>query len=130
MFSGSIGMTYEQGGSHRGGLAVITSIGDTLSLVDRVKHHVKAGISTVETSSNNAKELIHAYQIFNSVDRYKYKSFVVKGIDQRVSRLLELLDKNNIEYYKSYLFLNIFFISVNIETFEKYNKKTRFLAEF
>lgn len=101
MFSGSIGMTYEQGGSHRGGLAVITSIGDTLSLQDRVDHHVKAGLSTVETASKNARELISAFQQFNSVERFQYKTFVIKGISQRVDRLLSLLDKNNIDYFQA-----------------------------
>jgi hypothetical protein len=46
-YSGSIGMTFEQGGSGRAGLAVITQVGDTLTLQNRVDHHVTTGLSTV-----------------------------------------------------------------------------------
>ena len=98
MFSGSIGMTYEQGGSHRGGLAVINKLGDTLRLKDRVKHHVRAGISTIETASKNSSELIKEFQKFNNPDRFKYKSFIISGKRQKLNALLELLDKNSITY--------------------------------
>ena len=98
MFSGAIGMTYEQGGSHRGGLGVINSRGDTLTLKDRVDHHVCAGISTVETASQNAKRLIKEFNTFNDPKRFKYKSFIFSGNRHRVKSILALLDRNKIHY--------------------------------
>ena len=38
-YNGGVGMTYEQGGGGRAGLGIITSIGDTLTLKDRIAHH-------------------------------------------------------------------------------------------
>ena len=43
-------MTYEQGGHSRGGLAVQTATGDTLTLADRIAHHFTTGMSTIENS--------------------------------------------------------------------------------
>ena len=51
MYNGGIGMTYEQGGSGRAGLAVINSNGDTLSLKDRINGHFTTGMSTVEVAA-------------------------------------------------------------------------------
>ena len=100
-YSGSIGMTYEQGGSGRAGLAVITQVGDTLTLLDRVKHHVTTGLSTVEMASIHAGKLIKEFKSFHSVKNYKYKTFILAGEEQRLSSLLKLLDNNNVEYHKS-----------------------------
>ena len=41
-------MTYEQAGHSRGGLAVETEDGDTLTLNDRLTHHHTTGLSTIE----------------------------------------------------------------------------------
>ncbi len=45
-YNGGVGMTYEQGGSGRAGLGIKTSIGDTLTLKDRIAHHHTTGLST------------------------------------------------------------------------------------
>ncbi|MFW5726769.1 MAG: M14 family metallopeptidase, partial [bacterium] len=50
-YNGAIGMTYEQGGSGRAGLAVLTQEGDTLSLKDRIDHHVTTSLSTIEVTA-------------------------------------------------------------------------------
>jgi hypothetical protein len=100
-YNGAIGMTYEQGGSGRAGLAVITQVGDTLKLSDRVKHHVTTGLSTVEMASKNAPTLIKEFKSFHGSKNYKYKSFVLSGEEQRISSLLELLNNNQIDYYLS-----------------------------
>lgn len=97
-YSGSIGMTYEQGGSGRAGLAVITQVGDTLRLTDRVQHHVTTGLSTVEMASKNTPKLIKEFKSFHGNKNYKYKSFILSGDDQRLASLLTLLDNNQVEY--------------------------------
>jgi len=95
-YSGSIGMTFEQGGSGRAGLAVITQVGDTLSLKNRVDHHVTTGLSTVEMSSKNNEKLIKEYNSFCANKNYKYKSYVISGQQNKLQPLLELMKKNEI----------------------------------
>ncbi len=99
-YSGSIGMTYEQGGSGRAGLAVITQVGDTLRLADRVAHHVTTGLSTVETSARNAQKLVAEYQKFRKSKNYAYQTFVLRGTFAQLEPALELLQKNNIQWEK------------------------------
>lgn len=103
-FNGSIGMTYEQGGISAG-LGVINDEADTLTLVDRAMHHFTTSLSTVEASSLNAKKLLSEFKkyfstaVTNGVG--EYKSYVVKydATDaQKIDKLLDLLDKNGIQY--------------------------------
>lgn len=101
-YNGSIGMTYEQGGI-RAGLGILNSDGDTLTLVDRALHHYTTGMSTVEISSKNAAKLVQEFRTyFNTAltkPKGEFKAWVVKndGTD-RVIRLQELLDKNQIQW--------------------------------
>ncbi len=96
-YSGSIGMTYEQGGSGRAGLAVITQVGDTLSLKDRVSHHVTTGLSTVEMSAKNAAKLVKEYQQFCVQKNYKYKTYVLRSSQAKLEPLMTLMKKNSIQ---------------------------------
>lgn len=96
-YSGSIGMTYEQGGSGRAGLAVITQVGDTLSLKDRVTHHVTTGLSTVEMSAKNADKLIKEYQMFCALKVYRYKTYVLRSSQAKLEPLMALMKKNGIQ---------------------------------
>src|SRR5882762_3739900 len=61
LYNGAIGMTYEQGGHSRGGLAVVQEDGDTLTLHDRLIHHYTTGISAIEVASRNAAKLVKEY---------------------------------------------------------------------
>ncbi|MGB8193594.1 MAG: M14 metallopeptidase family protein [Chitinophagaceae bacterium] len=102
-YNGSIGMTYEQGGHSRGGLAVVTEDEDTLTLADRLEHHYTTSIATIEISSLNALRVqkeFHKY--FNdavNVGGGEFKSIVVKtdGGD-KLERLKKLLDRNAIDW--------------------------------
>lgn len=98
MYNGSIGMTYEQGGSGRAGLGIITSIGDTLTLKDRIAHHFTTGLSTVEVSSQNAQKLNEEFRKFHQNKAFKYKSYVLKGDKDKLNALKSLLEKHNIAY--------------------------------
>jgi len=53
VYSGAIGMTYEQGGIGAG-LTITTNEGDPLTLKDRLTHHFTNSLSTIEISSLNA----------------------------------------------------------------------------
>ncbi|HEA21268.1 hypothetical protein LCGC14_1473890 [marine sediment metagenome] len=97
-YNGSIGMTYEQGGSGRAGLAVETGVGDTLTLKDRIAHHFTTGISTVEISSQNAERLNTEFKKFYLPKDYKYKSYVLNGNADKLDALTRLLSQHEIEY--------------------------------
>lgn len=98
LYNGAIGMTYEQGGSGRAGLGITTSIGDTLTLKDRIDHHFTTGISTVEVASANAKKLNDEFKKFYTNKNFKYKSYVLNGSSSKINALATLLDQHEIKY--------------------------------
>lgn len=104
VYNGAIGMTYEQGGSGRAGLAVITAEKDTLTLKDRIKHHYTTGISTIEISSKNASKLVQEFETFFSKSINNppsvYKSYVIKNNNNsgKIADLLHFLDNMDIQY--------------------------------
>ncbi|QLG46394.1 M14 family zinc carboxypeptidase [Costertonia aggregata] len=97
-YNGGIGMTYEQGGSGRAGLGVLTSIGDTLTLNDRISHHHTTGLSTVEVAANNAEKLNTEFKKFYQNKDFKYKSYVLSGDKDKLTALKRLLIQHDIEY--------------------------------
>ncbi len=97
-YNGGIGMTYEQGGSGRAGLGIITSIGDTLTLKDRIAHHYTTGLSTVEVASKNAQQLNDEFKKFYQNKNFKYKSYVLNGNSAKLNALGRLLEQHEIEY--------------------------------
>lgn len=107
MFTGAIGMTYEQAGNSSGGRGIQLSNGDTLTLADRVIHHYTTGISTVEISSKNAGELVKNFESFYDRSQKNpvgpYKTYVIKGTNPegRLKALASLLDLNGIRYGRS-----------------------------
>ncbi|SEW38329.1 Zinc carboxypeptidase [Chitinophaga arvensicola] len=104
MYNGAIGMTYEQGGSGRAGVAVLKKDGDTLTLTDRIAHHFTTSMSTIEVASQQAEKIISEYtQYFEAAKKNPqggYKSYVVKagGNTEKLNSLAELLRKNNIAF--------------------------------
>ncbi|MEK6476483.1 M14 family metallopeptidase [Catalinimonas sp. 4WD22] len=106
-YNGAIGMTYEQGGSGRAGLAVLTEEGDTLTLTDRIAHHVTTSLSTIEISANNASKVVEEFDSFfeQAVNNPPgtYKSFVIKKSDNedKWEKLQNLLNTHEIEYFIS-----------------------------
>ncbi len=103
-YNGAIGMTYEKGGSGRAGLKVTTSIGDELSLEDRVLHHVAAGLATIEICSKNAEKLATEFSGYHREALRNpygaYKTYVIKPSDKNnnLKRLASLLDQHLIRY--------------------------------
>ena len=103
-YNGAIGMTIEKGGSGRAGLGMLNALGDTVSLEERIAHTHVAGISAVEVAAKHAQKLADEFGKYfktNSTNpKAKYKSFVIKGDQnpERVKALLNLLDKNGIQY--------------------------------
>lgn len=103
-FNGAIGMTYEQGGSGRAGLGILTALGDTLTLYDRIIHHHTSGMSTIEMTQQHGKRLLDEFEKYfkshESNPKGKYKTFVVKAgnNEARLNALKTLLDRNGIKY--------------------------------
>jgi hypothetical protein len=98
-YNGAIGMTYEQGGSGRAGLGVIIDNGDTLTLKDRIAHHLTTGLSTVEVAAANAATLNEEFRNFYGAPRdFRFTSFVLNGDADKQQALAALLDKHQISY--------------------------------
>ncbi|MBT8237046.1 MAG: zinc carboxypeptidase [Croceitalea sp.] len=97
-YNGSIGMTYEQGGSGRAGLAITTEDGDTLTLKDRIAHHLTTGLSTVEMATNNADKLNSEFKKFFQKRNFKYKSYVLNGKAGNLNALKRLLNSHEIKF--------------------------------
>jgi hypothetical protein len=102
LYSGAVGMTYEQGGIGAG-LSVITIDGDTLTLKDRIDHHFTAGMATLETVSKNADRLVQEFGRYFEKALVSppgiFKTYVVKAQNLgRLKRMAELLKKNHVEF--------------------------------
>jgi hypothetical protein len=101
-YSGAIGMTFEQGGGSRGGVAVITSDEDTLTLADRLEHHFTTGMSTIEVASRNSGRLIKEFRKYFADAQTKpageFKAWLIRTdqYSDRLERLKSLLERNNI----------------------------------
>ncbi len=103
-FNGAVGMTYEQGGSGRAGLAIRTAEGDTLTLAERIAHHHTTGLSTVETMAQNHRRVVAQFADYFAQARTAppgdYKTYVVKGENapDRLDALARHLDAQGIAY--------------------------------
>ncbi len=104
IFNGAIGMTFEQGGSGRAGLAIINQEEDTLTLKDRIAHHVTTSLSTIEVTAKNAQEVVRQFEQFyqqaNNNPAGTYKAFVIKtgNNPDKLQSLKALLDTHRIQY--------------------------------
>ncbi|WP_456424904.1 M14 family metallopeptidase [Rhodocaloribacter sp.] len=103
-FNGAIGMTYEQGGSGRAGLAVRTAEGDTLTLADRIAHHHTTSLSTVEATANHHDRVLAEFRAYYERAQNDppgpYKTYVIKGSDHpdRRDALAALLERQGIAF--------------------------------
>ena len=103
-YNGAFGMTYEQGGSGRAGLGVIKRDGDTLTLKQRIDHHLSTSFACMEAISANADKTVTEFIKFydnaqkNPVGQYKSFIFKTKGNESRTREFLNYLDKENFQY--------------------------------
>jgi len=97
-YHGAIGMTYEQGGSGRAGLAIRNSEGNLLTLKDRIAHHFTTGISTVEMASKNGGRLQKEMANFVQEGLNDPKTYVLSGSTDNLKALTHLLEKHQINY--------------------------------
>ncbi|MGB3619634.1 MAG: M14 metallopeptidase family protein, partial [Catalinimonas sp.] len=99
---GAIGMTYEQGGSGRAGLAYIVDNGDTLTLSERLIHHHTTGLSTVEAAATHADRLNQEFRAYfkRAVDAPDgtYKTYVLRGDTPARRDLLDYLTRQQVRW--------------------------------
>ena len=99
-YLGAIGMTYEQAGGGIAGLGILNSEGKNLTLVDRVKHHTVAGISTVEISSANSKKLNEEFINFFKPKNFN-TNYIMSGDRDKINQLSKFLRKHKIDFYST-----------------------------
>jgi Zinc carboxypeptidase len=103
-FNGAIGMTYEQAGNSSAGRAIFTETDDTLTLHDRIAHHLTSSLSTIEVSSQNATKLVESFRAYYATSATRppgqYKTFVISSRNDpnKVNALCQLLDQHQIRY--------------------------------
>ena len=100
-FMGAIGMTYEQAGHGRAGLAIDTDEGYELTLKDRVEHHLTTGISTLEVAARNSDRLVREFKEFYSNPGGQTKAYALRGSTDKLKVLTVLLDRHEIQYGQS-----------------------------
>ncbi|WP_128543600.1 M14 family metallopeptidase [Larkinella soli] len=103
-YNGAIGMTFEQGGGGRAGLAYQKNDGDTLTLRQRIDHHVSASFATLESVADRpdlvVKNFVSFFEKAQSNPVGEFRSYVIKtaGDEGRINALRRLLDNNQIRY--------------------------------
>ncbi len=103
VYSGAIGMTYEQGGIG-GGLTVTTTEGDPLTLKDRLTHHFTNSMSTIEVSSQNADRLADEFEKYfkenNTNPAAVYKTYVIKAENNpdKIKKITDWLSSHSIQF--------------------------------
>lgn len=103
-YNGAIGMTFEQGGSGQAGLAFLREDGDTLTLKDRIAHHVATSFGTLEAISSKKTEVIKNFQsYFNDAAKNgvgEYKTYVLRAANEKeaIGSLTKTLDRMQINY--------------------------------
>lgn len=144
-YSGAIGMTYEQGGSGRGGLAIRTETGDPLTLLDRLTHHHTTGLSTIEITSQHASRVVEEFgKYFReniNAPATPFKTYVIKADNSpdKLQTILSWLDQHKITYghttgksLKGFDYQQQLTTTVNVSTddiiISAYQPKSRFLT--
>lgn len=104
-YNGAIGITFEQGGGGRGGLALSRpDQNDTLTLKTRIEHHYVTSIATLETISSQKEKIVSEFIRFYDNAMQKpigtYKTYLIKsqGNEERTRSFAEWLNKQGFEY--------------------------------
>ncbi|MES2796613.1 MAG: zinc carboxypeptidase, partial [Bacteroidota bacterium] len=102
-FNGAIGMTYEQGGI-RGGLSYALEDGDTLTLQQRVSHHVASSFAAISALSNeankNVEEFIKYFEKSRNNPEALYQTYLIKTKDaeSKIEEFTKHMDLLGIKY--------------------------------
>jgi hypothetical protein len=103
-FNGAIGMTYEQGGSGRAGLAIAKEDGDTLTLAQRIAHHVATSFAALDALADNADknvdEFVKYFVNAHNNPEGNYQTYIIKtkGDESKINEFTSHLDRLGIKY--------------------------------
>lgn len=104
-YNGAIGITYEQGGGSRAGLALSRpDQNDTLTLKSRIEHHYITSLATLETISAQKEKIVSEFISFYDNAAQKpigsYKTYLIKsqGNEERVRAFSAWLTKQGFEF--------------------------------
>lgn len=103
-FNGAVGMTFEQAGNGRAGLAIVKADGDTLTLKDRIEHHVETSLATIGALGANSERAMKEFSSFfkNAAlnTSHPVKTYVVKTRDEpaKIRAFTNYLDKMGFQY--------------------------------
>lgn len=104
IFHGAAGMTFEQGGSGRAGLAIETAAGDTLTLAARAANHLATSLNNVAVASAERGRIVRAFgDYFASArrgDDASFGAYVVRASNPpaKLAALRRVLDHNGVAY--------------------------------
>ena len=94
---GAVGMTYEQAGHGRAGLAIERPDGDTLTLAQRAEHHRTSGAATLRAAAAQKTALLLDYASFHRDAARLPDILLVPGADAtRLDALLDQLHRQGI----------------------------------
>ena len=104
-FNGAIGMTYEQAGGSRAGLAVRKPNGQILTLRDRARSHFVTSIATIETSVKNKKERLqdfYSFWVTATNSNFPIKGYLISDAEdpERSNQVVETLLRQGIEVHQ------------------------------
>jgi hypothetical protein len=99
---GAIGMTYEQAGHGRAGLAIERPDGDTLTLRQRATQHRTAGNATLRATATRKADLLLDFARFHrTIDEGLPDILLLPGESGRTDALLELLRRQGIRFERA-----------------------------
>ena len=103
-FQGAVGMTYEQAGHSRAGLALDFEDRPTLTLADRTEHHFVASVATVQTAAQNREaRLMDFHRFFEADGNLTPDAYLIPPGDDppRTAQLIGLLMEHGAEVYRT-----------------------------
>src|SRR6056297_266490 len=101
MLRGAIGMTYEQEGHQVAGLTYLKDNGDTLKLMDRLRHHHTAAMATVEKAFDLRSQLLSKQRMFYRAKAKSTAYYIYSPSDSVLAlqgELEQLLQQNQIPF--------------------------------
>lgn len=102
LFRGAIGMTYEQGGGPRSGLAVTQENGHVLTLEDRIMNHVHSSFALLDVCADQTPSLLSQssryYEVARAGSNGTYGAYVLPAGQPGLAQLLPLLERHGIAF--------------------------------
>ncbi|MCU0452639.1 MAG: M14 family metallopeptidase [Bacteroidetes bacterium] len=104
-FNGAIGMTFEQAGGGRAGLAIRRPDGTMLTLLERIRNHFVTSLTTIETTVRRRQERLRDFAAFwrSSIESNDAPRTVLIRTDRDPAlgqRLARVLSSNGIEVHR------------------------------